>query len=72
MPYAKRAKAYKKIHGTKLTLNELYISRCCPEVKKIYLLVRPKKGKQPNERLEDIFSNAVSKYFFFNHKNMFM
>lgn len=29
-------------------------------VKKIYLLIRPKKGKQPHERIKDIFNNVVS------------
>ncbi|XP_063923664.1 fatty acyl-CoA reductase 1-like [Zophobas morio] len=32
--------------------------RCC-DVKKIYLLVRAKKGKMPQERLSDIFSNML-------------
>ncbi|XP_044260169.1 fatty acyl-CoA reductase 1-like [Tribolium madens] len=31
----------------------------CTEVKKLYLLVRSKKGKSPQERLEDIFSNML-------------
>lgn len=34
--------------------------RCCTGVKKIYLLVRSKKGKDPNERLKDVFNNPVS------------
>lgn len=34
--------------------------RVCPDVKQIYLLVRPKRGKEANQRLHDIFSNAVS------------
>lgn len=33
--------------------------RCCTGVKKIYLLVRSKKGKDPNERLKDVFNNPV-------------
>lgn len=34
--------------------------RCLPEIQQIYLLVRPKKGKDPQERLVDIFDSAVS------------
>lgn len=34
--------------------------RSCPELKTIYLLVRTKKGKNPTDRLDDIFSNPVS------------
>lgn len=30
------------------------------DVKRLYLLIRPKKGKQPHERIKDIFSNVVS------------
>lgn len=33
--------------------------RCCTGVKRIYLLVRSKKGKDPNERLKDVFNNPV-------------
>lgn len=29
-------------------------------VKKLYLLIRPKKGRQPSDRLKDIFNNVVS------------
>lgn len=36
--------------------------RCSPNLKRIYLLVRTKKGKEPNQRLDDIFSNPVSVY----------
>ncbi|RZC35356.1 NAD binding 4 domain containing protein [Asbolus verrucosus] len=32
----------------------------CTELKRIYLLVRSKKGKTPQERLHDIFNNMVS------------
>lgn len=35
------------------------ILRSCPEVGKVYLLMRPKKGKEIQERLEDITKNAV-------------
>lgn len=34
--------------------------RCIPNVGKIHLLVRPKKGKDPKHRLEEIFNSAVS------------
>lgn len=34
--------------------------RVCPDVKKIYLLLRTKKGKDPKQRLLDMFSNIVS------------
>ena len=34
--------------------------RCIPGVGKIYLLVRPKKGKDPKQRLDEIFNSAVS------------
>lgn len=30
------------------------------EVEKIYLLMRVKKGKNPSDRLNDVFSNPVS------------
>lgn len=35
------------------------ILRSCPDVGKVYLLMRPKKGKEIQERLEDITKNAV-------------
>lgn len=35
--------------------------RSCGGLKKIYLLVRTKKGKHPRERLRDVFSSPVSK-----------
>lgn len=37
--------------------------RSCGQLKKIYLLIRPKKGKNPRERIKDIFSNVVSDEF---------
>lgn len=37
------------------------ILRCCPNVKNIYLLMRPKKGKKITERLEELTQNSVSK-----------
>lgn len=30
------------------------------EVAKIYVLIRPKKGKLPSERIQDIFNNVVN------------
>ncbi|EGI61733.1 Putative fatty acyl-CoA reductase [Acromyrmex echinatior] len=33
--------------------------RCCPDIKNIYLLMRPKKGKQIMERLEELTKNSV-------------
>lgn len=35
------------------------ILRSCPDVGKVYLLMRPKKGKEIHERLEDITKNSV-------------
>lgn len=35
------------------------ILRSCPDVGKVYLLMRPKKGKEINERLEDITKNSI-------------
>lgn len=37
--------------------------RTCTGVKKIYLLIRTKKGKDPQDRLKDVFSNPVSSFF---------
>lgn len=39
--------------------------RTVPTIKKLYLLVRPKKGKQPQERLKEIFNGPVSFFFAF-------
>lgn len=33
--------------------------RCCPDVRNIYLLIRPKKGKEIAERLEELTKNSV-------------
>ena len=33
--------------------------RSCPDIGTIYLLLRPKKGKEISERLEEIKSNLV-------------
>lgn len=32
------------------------------DVKKLYILIRPKKGKFPNERIQDMFANVVSTF----------
>lgn len=34
--------------------------RKCPEIEKIYLLLRPKKGSHPKQRVETIFQSVVS------------
>ena len=36
------------------------ILRCMPDVGKIYLLMRPKKGKEISERLQEFPKNPVS------------
>lgn len=33
--------------------------RCCHGIKNIYLLIRPKKGKEITERLEELTKNSV-------------
>lgn len=33
--------------------------RCLPDIAHIYMLVRPKKGKDPKQRLEEIFNSPV-------------
>ncbi|KAL0122073.1 hypothetical protein PUN28_007089 [Cardiocondyla obscurior] len=33
--------------------------RCCPDIGNLYLLMRPKKGKQITERLEELTKNSV-------------
>lgn len=35
--------------------------RSCPDIKTLYLLVRPKKGKEPEQRIEEIISSKVIK-----------
>lgn len=37
--------------------------RCLPNIGGLWLLVRPKKGVDPQERLKNLFDNAVSSYF---------
>ena len=32
--------------------------RCCPDVEKIYLLIRPKAGKDPVDRIKKEFSDC--------------
>lgn len=34
--------------------------RCVPDLAHIYVLVRPKKGKDPKHRLDEIFNSPVS------------
>lgn len=34
--------------------------RCCSDVKNIYLLIRPKKGKSIADRLDELTKNSVS------------
>jgi hypothetical protein len=34
--------------------------RTCPKIGRIYLLMRIKKGKDPKDRIHDIFSSSVS------------
>ena len=36
--------------------------RACPDINNIYLLIRGKKGKDPNTRLEEMFDDPVSIY----------
>ncbi|XP_025200204.1 putative fatty acyl-CoA reductase CG5065 [Melanaphis sacchari] len=43
----------------KLIINKLI--RSCPQIKHIYLLVRDKKGKNAQERLEDMFNTPIFK-----------
>ncbi|XP_045467137.1 putative fatty acyl-CoA reductase CG5065 [Harmonia axyridis] len=33
--------------------------RCCPQIAKIYLLIRTRNGKSPSQRLEDFIQNPV-------------
>ncbi|XP_076255537.1 fatty acyl-CoA reductase 1-like [Rhynchophorus ferrugineus] len=42
--------------------------RSCSGVSKIYLLIRPKRGQNPQERLEQIMASPVrnSTYYFFH------
>lgn len=37
--------------------------RTCSGLRKVYILVRPKKGKEPQERVRDILNAVVSNYF---------
>ena len=45
----------------KVTVEKLL--RSCPEISTIYVLVRPKKGKSPEERLEELVRCPVSLHF---------
>lgn len=34
--------------------------RSCPKIASIYILIRPKRGRNPNERLNDFLNTPVS------------
>ena len=34
--------------------------RGCPDIKRVYLLIRPKKGKDVQERLDELFESKVN------------
>jgi FlaA1/EpsC-like NDP-sugar epimerase len=36
------------------------LMRTCPDIKAIYMLIRPKKGKEITKRFEEIFNDPVS------------
>jgi len=36
--------------------------RSCPDIKKIYVLVRHKKGNTPQQRINDLLNSSVKKY----------
>lgn len=42
------------------------ILRVCPDINGIYILMRPKKGKDPQERLDEMFKDVVSIFRSFN------
>jgi NAD dependent epimerase/dehydratase family enzyme len=44
------------------------LMRTCPDIKAIYMLIRPKKGKEINKRFEEIFNDPVSS----KHKDLFI
>ena len=44
--------------------------RCCPEIKAIYCLTRPKKGKHAQDRIRGIFADMVCVIFNFNRKTL--
>lgn len=49
------------------------ILRCMTGVTHVYILVRSKKGKEPKQRLDELFNSAVSPvvmfFFFFSRKS---
>lgn len=47
------------------------ILRSCPDVAAVYILIRPKKGKEAAQRLEDFFSCPVF-IFYLLHTNFFI
>ncbi|KYQ53594.1 hypothetical protein ALC60_00122 [Trachymyrmex zeteki] len=42
--------------------------RCLPDIEHIYIIVRPKKGKDPKHRLNEIFNSPVSSKAAFKKK----
>lgn len=38
--------------------------RSCPDLRTTYILLRPKKGKEPKDRIKDIIDVPVSKFLF--------
>ena len=41
--------------------------RSCPDIKNIYLLMRPKKGQNVQERLQELLNGPVNIIFLFHH-----
>jgi FlaA1/EpsC-like NDP-sugar epimerase len=39
--------------------------RSCPKIKLLYVLIRPKKGRAPKDRLEDVLNSKVNTRFAF-------
>lgn len=48
-------------------MGKIFIERLLrnTEVDKIYILIRPKKGKQPEERIKALFEDLVSSINYF-------
>lgn len=46
--------------------------RCLPNTEQIYMLIRPKKGKDPKHRLEEIFNSPVSIFSKFSNISSFL
>lgn len=49
----------------KLVLEKLM--RTCPDVRRIYILIRPKRDKSAEERFAEFFDNVVSTTVLFTH-----